>query len=222
MYSYRRPEWIAHLEECKKVRRTNENPATPKQFELLVKLFVPIWVVEELTVGEASDIIDTRLKEQAEWHKQQAEKKALEAKLRADNLAIERKRIEEEKQIKAAMEKSIAKPKPSIITDPVTGMTGHPNQIQWASNIKTSLTPYLTKMKQSCTNKPDIKEVIDYAIIITDAAFWIAFRRADMDDDTFKRMIEDSRRRKKLDLVSQPEKDGLMDWDSIEKYSKKK
>ncbi len=165
--------------------RGNEMGPTPKQLKLIKSYNIPYFVYIRLTKSLAAILIARLIQDHNDWRDRQRAKEAAKA-------------TEQQEKIEASR-------------DPATGLIGAPDRCQWALRIKTDLTPYLNNLKEG--KPPSTRKLIDYALTIDDAAYWIAFRQADLKADTFDRMMQDARKRK---LSSQPRVSALSPaWDGL-------
>jgi hypothetical protein len=209
MLFWKDDKWTTFVTEAhsRRKRTTNYKPASQKHTQALINLRVPVWVANELNASESHALIDRKLREitaykeaKAQWEKETQERQQ----------ESQRQTEETARKITQTLQKSVAM---TPQYDKSLDLYGTPAQNQYAYRIRTSLNPYLVKLKACAQPSSNMRSLLTAAIAETDARFWIAYRQCDIKPDIFKKMMADISRRMLLeDAEPEPVKSGI-EWD---------
>lgn len=202
LFTFNRQEWLDYLSKWPSV--PSDVPATPKQVDLMRKIYIPDWVIVQISKRAAVQVIRVRLFESAKWRE-----------------AANKKKAKAEKPAKVVKKKAAPKITPLIDwdcpvppfsvpsrhfdeLDPCDGLTKE--DLVLSENIRTSMVLWLVATVRSDWTV-DYEEALEWILEVAGPAFWIKYRRADIDPKKLEEMMEAAMKEKVLMVKEQ--------WDDV-------
>jgi hypothetical protein len=186
MYHWRAIEWTRFVVDCRALRPASAPPSSDRQKQALRNLYVPEYVVNDLTAAEARRVIGQRIDETKRWIERQPPRNSP-----APNTVGE--------ALDGVPGTCDAAPlAPNRITN------GSPRQISWAESIRDKASDELCHMIVDVENVMSdtsnqhfrdslsrVIEILNRALGQKDATFWIAHNQR---NDINQLLVDQARR----------------------------